>query len=335
METRVARSAIVRMDYKGQDISEHCTDVVFTSNAAGAFDDISITIQDRDGRIWQGEKWPTRGDILRPIIITKDWIKLGDRSELDCGEFELDMPTVDGPPDVVNLRGTSVKLKSSSQTEKKSNGWENVTLQDIAGDIAKRNGYELKWRGKNKNYLRLDQRFQSDLSYLERLAREAGNGVRVEGKTIHVIDYVEMENEPASFVFSRLDKSVVVRFRWCGQVYEKYKACSVAWHDTVKGERFSGVYNDPTVPSGETLVVVDKYAESSADAELIAKQLLLAKNRNNMTGTLTVVGNTKIKGGMTCEVTEFGGYSGKYLITSATHSPLNGYEVSLQIQGVS
>lgn len=338
MERKIARRARVRMMYKKVDISRHCTEFSFTSNAEGQLDHISLQLQDRDGRVWQGEKWPLRGDILEPVIIVEDWKRNGDYHELICGQFELDQPTLTGPPDVIDLKGTTAKMKTSSQAEKKTTGWEKISLKQVAGDIVGRNGYGLVWKGKDKTYERLDQKFQADLAYLERLAREAGNVVKVVEGDVHIIDLQDMMHEPPSFIFSRLQSfekgPAIETYSFTGQVNEKYKACQVIWQDTKKGERFSGVYNDPNVPRGETLVIIDKYAESNADAESIARQILTAKNRHNITGELTIIGDTFLKGGLTCLLKDFGGFSGKYLITQATHKPLGRYTVRLKIQGV-
>lgn len=338
MDAKTARSATVVMLYKGEDIAAFCTSFSFTSKAYGEMDQVAITLQDRDGRVWQGERWPTRGDILEPILIVEDWRRNGDRHELRCGAFELDMPVVTGPPDTIELNGSAKKTETSAQAEKKTTGWEAVSLSQVAGDIAGRNGYSLDWRGKDRSYPRLDQKEEGDLAFLERIAQEAGNGVKLHEGRLTVMDVAAMENQAPAFVFNRLQSfaqgPAVVDYRFSSELHDKYKSCRVIWQDTDLGELYVGKFDDPKVPSGEVLKISDKRVTSSGDAEKLAKESLLAKNRPDIIADLTIVGDTRVKGGLTCTLTEFGGFSGKYLIKSAEHSPFDGYKVKLSLQKV-
>lgn len=335
---RRVRSATVRMLYKGEDIAAFCTSFTFTSNAYGEVDRVAITLQDRDGRVWQGDRWPTRGDLLEPILVVEDWRRYGDRHELRCGIFELDMPVVSGPPDTIELNGSAKKTETSAQTEKKTTGWEAVSLRQVSGDIASRNGYTLDWRGKDREYPRLDQKEEGDLAFLERIAQEAGNGVKLSETRLTVMDVAAMEDQDPSFVFNRLQSfeqgPAVVDYSFSSELHDKYKSCRVIWQDTDLGELYVGKFDDPKVPSGEVLRISDKRVGSSGEAERLARESLLAKNRPDITADLTIVGDTRIKGGLTCSLTQFGGFSGKYLIKSAEHSPFDGYVVKLKLQKV-
>ena len=338
MERTVVRSAKVAMLYKGVDIAGFCTEFSFTSVSTGSLDKISLKLQDRDGRVWQGKRWPLRGDILTPVIVVEDWKKRGDHRELACGRFELDMPEVAGPPDAIDLRGTTARQKGSSRTEKKTTGWDAVTLQAVAGDIASRNGYALGWEGADKSYERLDQKFQADLPFLERVAREAGNGIRIEDGVLKVIAYDKLEDAGVVMTLSRLQSfakgPAVIDYRFSGQIHDRYKCCRVVWQDTHRGERYAGVYNDATVPSGETLKICHRRVNSDGEAEELAEKTLKARNSGDIEGTMTLVGNTDIRGGLTVRLTEFGGYSGKYLIQEAVHRPLGGYTTTIKIKAV-
>ncbi len=338
MAAEIARKATIRMLYKGLDITGYCTDFTFTSKSHGELDAITLKLQDRDGRVWQGHKWPLRGDILEPVIITHNWKKQKEYRELVCGVFELDMPTVTGPPDVIDLKGTSRKTKTAVQMEKKTTGWEEVTLEQVAGDIAGRNGYKLDWRGKDKFYVRLDQKEEGDLSFLERHAREAGNGIHIKDHAIEVIDLEKLEHQPPSFLFRRLqsffDGPAIIDYRFSGEVHDKFKCCRVVWQDTETGEIIHGTYDDPEIPSGESLRICDKRVFSKGEAEALAREILLEKNRPDIKAELTIPGDTDIVAGLTCDLEQFGGYSGRYLIRSAVHSPLGRYTVKLNMQKV-
>ncbi len=338
METKIVRRASVTMLYKGVDISRYCTEFSYTSAATGRLDAISLKLQDRDGRVWQGNRWPLRGDILEPTIVVEDWKKNGDHRELACGRFELDMPEVNGPPDVIDLRGTTARHRGSSRTEKKTTGWDAVALSTVAGDIAARNSYTLDWQGIDKNYERLDQKFQADLPFLERICREAGNGIRIEDGMLKVIAFDKIEEAAAVMTLSRLQSfakgPAVINYQFTGHIHDRYKSCQVVWQDTHRGERYAGVYNDATIPSGETLKICHRRVNSDGEAAELAKRMLKARNSGNIAGTMTLVGNTDVRAGLTVQLTEFGGFSGKYLIQEATHRPLAGYTTTIKIKAV-
>jgi len=331
------RSATIHMQYKGEDIAAYCTDFSYTSNGYDEADHITATLEDRDGRVWQGDRWPLRGDVLEPVIVVENWRFNGDRHELRCGSFELDSPVFNGPPDTVALQGTAILTRGSAQTEKKTSGWEDVTLSAIAGDIAGRNGYKLDWRGADHRYWRCDQKLEADLAFLSRLAREAGNGIAIADRSIIIVDAEKLDEQKPSFEFNRLRQfahgKAVVSYQFSSNLHDRYKACSVAWWDTLDGKTYLGKSKDDTVPDGDTLVI-NKVVKSDAEAEELAKKMLLAKNRPNIIASLCIVGDTKVRGGLTCTLTEFGGFSGKYLIKSAEHRPLNGYTVRLAMQKV-
>lgn len=301
-------------------------------------DAINLTLQDRDGRVWQGDKWPRRGDELEPVIVTKNWRKQGDRHELRCGLFELDEPDVNGPPDIITLKGTAKMTKGAAQTTKHTQGWEDVNLSDVADELAERNGYELLWLGSDWNYPRLDQMQEGDLAFLSRLAKDVGNGVKIYNKTMEIRYLVDLENQKPSFVFNRLQSfkkgKAVENYHFKSGLHGRYKYCHVAWQATDKGEVYYGDYEDDKEPSGEMLFISDKRVASDGEAATLAKEMLRMHNRPDITATLSVVGDTDILGGLTCDLEEFGGFSGKYLIKSAEHSPFNGYRVRLNLQKV-
>ncbi|MDR3089859.1 MAG: hypothetical protein LBU39_08585 [Desulfobulbaceae bacterium] len=337
MSGKIVRSAKIRMLYRGRDIARYCTDFSYTSHGYGQVDEITARLQDRDGHVWQGDFWPQRGDVLEPVIIVESWRPGQKWRELKCGRFELDEPTFAGPPDAIDLKGAALATTGAAQAEKKTTAWEDIALSDVAGDLAGRNGYKLVWEGKDKEYERLDQRHEGDLAFLERLAREAGNGLKVAEKEIRVIDLARLENRPPDFTIDRLrpfkDGPAAISYSFEADTHNRYKSCQVVWHDTKTGELYSGGADDPRVPSGDNLRIVQKRVISSGEAEALAKESLAAANRGAISGKVTIVGETEVVAGLRVKLTNFGGFSGDYLIAAATHRPIGqGYTVDLDIQ---
>lgn len=336
---RKVRSATVHMDYKGVDIADFCTDFSYTSNAYDEIDHMSARLEDRDGRVWQGDRWPLRGDELAPVIVTENWRFNGDRHELACGIFQLDAPELSGPPDTIALRGTALAAVGSVQNQKKTRHWETADLSQIAGDIASGSGYTLEWQGKEQTLYYADQTNEADLAFLSRIVRGYGNGIRVINKTILIMDVAKMEEQAPAFEINRLRPfaaggAAVINYQFSSGLYDRYRKCSVAWHDTKTGADYSGVYEDASIPRGDVMAIYQKEVSSNQEAAALAKEALLANNRQDITAVLTVTGDTGIKGGLTCTLSGFGGFSGKYLIKSAEHRPMNGYTVRMTLNKV-
>ena len=72
--------------------------------------------------------------------------------------------------------------------------------------------------------------------------------------------------------------------------------------------------------------------ESQAQAQQVAKQRLLAANRSEVTGTLTLMGDTRFLAGVTLTLEDFGNFTGKYFVTKATHKvDRSGYTTTLEL----
>ena len=121
----------VKLLYDGTDISEDISknleSISYTDNVHGKADEISVTLENTTGLFtgaWQADK----GSRLTAYI-----------GELNCGVFSIDEIEISSAPDTVVWSGISA-FQTSKMRSKKSKGFENVSLLDIAKEIASQYG---------------------------------------------------------------------------------------------------------------------------------------------------------------------------------------------------
>jgi len=135
------------------------------SDAAGSDSDtVAIELDNRDGVV----RLPETGAELEV------WI--GDTDSLVYkGVFEVDELEVPLDDQVFSIHAKAVKMKGSLKAPKDET-FDNITLGDLAAKIAASHGYDVKVSPElaGITYEHLDQKSESDMNLLSRLAREAG-----------------------------------------------------------------------------------------------------------------------------------------------------------------
>jgi hypothetical protein len=75
-------------------------------------------------------------------------------------------------------------------------------------------------------------------------------------------------------------------------------------------------------------------ADVTDNANRICKARCREKNKNEWTCTLKIIGNVKIVAGVTIAITNWGKYSGKYMVDEASHKTGGGYETTIKAHKV-
>lgn len=141
-------------------ISVHVTD-----NRADEADELSITLDDSDGKL----ELPKRG--------VKINCQLGFVGEgiHDKGDFIVDEVEWGGSPDTITIKASSANFKSSAKSAK-SASFHQTTLGTIAQKIAQNNNLKLNITPElaSIKIQHSDQTNESDLNYIKRLAKQIG-----------------------------------------------------------------------------------------------------------------------------------------------------------------
>lgn len=328
------RRATLSLIYEGRDISEDIAPTLlrfsFTDKADGESDDVQIEISDRD-RQWQNRWIPKRGHTMKPLIVCRNWFAEGDLVKLDCGTFQVDEVEFDfGEIDKLTIKGIPSAVKVSIVGQKKTKGWENSDLKQLAGDIAATGGLSLVYKGDSVPLARIDQRQESDLAFLSRVATENGFRVKAADETLILIE----SRLADAMTPVTLDRTIGSSFRVRIASAEVYKGSKVRFTDPDTGTLLESIRHDPNAADTGKYLELNMKTENLAAAHRVSAAKLREKNAAQQEGSWASIGDPRIRAGMTLKMEGFGKLCGVYTVKEATHSitPTEGYTLSANLQ---
>jgi len=305
----LTRTARLELIYRGVDLAAHSVRAEYVDHAHGQQDELTVTLEDRDLR-WQGPWFPTKGEAVHAAIICRDWFASGDAWRLDCGGFEIGEIVLNGPPDMVEIRATSSRVSRNARTQLKTKPWEDVSLKHIAGAVADRAGLALHWEGNDRFYERVDQREESDLKFLRRLALDAGNSVKPADEKLIVYSGKDWDARPPADTLAR-GRDIIKTYRFTSATHDRYRGCVCTyWHPDQK-VYLVGEFMVPGVGVGE-LIRINQPVKDLAEAREVARHTLRKKNRVEVCCNLTLMGDPRRRSTQVLELAGFGAFGGRY-----------------------
>lgn len=324
----LTRSSYVRLLYNGnnitRDIAPFLTNFSFTDNSSSNSDDISFTLEDREAQ-FIGPWFPDKGAKIKASIIQID----GQNARaLPCGEFEIDQLDFSAPPRTLNVKAVACANSKSLRNEAHYKNWENISLQQIAAQIAADNGYKLWFNADNPMYERKSQVNIPDLQFLHNLCID--NNLNIKCRDFSIVIYDDEANSnraPAAKIDAQSNNLISWKFQTKNA--KVYNSANVNYHDPNKNQTFNAKAHDDNVEgAGETLEIYER-VESQAEAELLATKRLARANRSEISAKLTLIGNVDLLAGNIISLSGFGVFDGNFIIDKALHSISNGYTTSI------
>lgn len=340
-----ARRAFVRVNINGHDatalIAPSLLDFSYTDNLSGKADEVQLSLQDREAR-WNGPWKPQKGMEIVTSLTVKDWFAQGEDATLHCGSFKVDEISLDGPPDIFKIKAVSAALTSGLREEKRTRAWENQSLKGIATQLADEHGLELHYEsegeGENSYMARQDQREEADLPFLHRLSNERSMNCKVHDGKLILSDSIKAEQQSPLLTLSRVGTDTpVTRYSFkqssSGTAYTKAEA---AYTDSSTGQVHTAtaqVVSDKADANPKTMQL-NARVESSAEAMRLTGSALHNTNKSKDTASVDCMGHPGLVAGLTVNLTDFGDFSGSYLIEKASHKLGNsGYTTALESSG--
>lgn len=337
-------SVIIKYNNKdiSVDISKYLKSISYIDNLSGEADDLQITLEDKAG-LWQSTWIPEKGALLDVMLQQKYWQTLSELPQsLRLGLFEIDEITSSGYPSEVQIKAVSVPDNNTLRGTERSRSWEKAKLQVIANDIASAAGMSLFWDTEENPVLdRAEQTEQSDLSFLYAICKDKGLALKISDKKIIIFDEAKYEAEKAKITIVKpgtvYKKESGMKYLFVGTGYslrtkirDIYAACRVSYQ---QGSSKSNIEATYTVAGkkGKTLQV-NEQVESVAEALNLAKKRLREKNKDEVTGSLNMLGSFVLLSGVTVNLLGFGAFDGKYLITRASHDIGSGYTTNIDVR---
>lgn len=312
----------------------------YTDHAAGKSDEIQVELHDRDDK-WINGWLPRKGAAMTAALHCLNWCGPGGHMQLNCGAFKCDNPTYSGPPNKVSIKAVSASLTGPLRETARTQAWEGFSLQGVAQDIAQRNGLELFYDSEPHSFQRQDQRAETDLAFLQRLAEDRGVNLKVHNDKLVLFSAKDADARAAGLTITR---KAGTQFSAAEYSFEDtsegtgYAACTVQYNDPATNQLRAVTYN----PGGKTVsdeqtnkvLVLDKRVESEADALKLAQNNLRGGNKGEVKGSFRIMGYPGLVAGMTVNMQDFGRFSGKYFVEKTTHSVSGKYTTAAEIRRV-
>jgi phage protein D len=201
----------------------------YTDNSDGQVDDLQIELFDPHGR-WRSEWLPQKGAKLRASVLPA----FGD-GELVCGDMWIDEVECGGPPAIVTVRAVSVPIGEEIRGTKRTRAWEEVTLEQMAEQIAKAAGLNLFYDGDPVEIERTDQHEESDLSLLRRLGEDFGFVVKVSDGQLVIYDQELLEDADAVAAVDVVSgDAMVTRWGVRSKTRDVYRAARVMYRNPIR-----------------------------------------------------------------------------------------------------
>jgi phage protein D len=159
----------IKVTYDNVDITNDITNglvsFVYKDKVTGETDELEIQVEDIDGK-WKNDWYPQKGAKLTAQIGYDD-------NMTDCGVFKIDEVQFTGPPDTIHIRATAITKPGTKTKNSKAN--ENITLRQLAAEIAKKHDLTLDDGTKTVHLKRPDTKEEQVLiSKLAAFARKQG-----------------------------------------------------------------------------------------------------------------------------------------------------------------
>ncbi|MDR2054354.1 MAG: hypothetical protein LBQ10_00555 [Desulfovibrio sp.] len=334
----LARRVFLEVAIGGHDatsyLEPHLASFEYTDHAEGKSDEISIELHDRDGK-WIGGWLPSKGTGITASIRCLNWWGPGQNLSLNCGKGTCDEVSVSGPPGKVSIKAVTSALTTGLRDTPKTRAWENTSLQTVAGQVAAEHGLALHYEGDPHLFSRQDQRNESDLPFVNRMAEERGMFCKAHDSRLVMVDSERAENVSPKIAINRRGGQTTAQKYSFKQASSKtaYSGAQASYTDPSKGKTHTAVVAAPEEERDQKLLVMDKRAEDSLQAIRLSKARLNKENSRENTATVDVMGHPGIVAGITLDLAGFGDFSGRYIVKKAEHKVggSGGYATSLEL----
>ena len=323
------RRATATITYMGEDLTtslENKTDrFTYNDPESGSSDDCSLTICDPDEK-WINGFFPNLGDKVTAKITVYDWKKTGDKRILNCGEFVMDDPGFSGPPLKVSLKAVSKPAEGAFSSQERTQTWENVTIQNMAQEIASRSGIGLQYLASEVKIDSLEQNSQTDSDFIKKTCEDYGLSLKVYSKKLIIFDRETYKNMPA---VCNIKKGDMISWDFKTTLAGTYTGGKMTYTDPDSEEEI-----EAKVGTDQRLLSVSGKADSQADAEKKIKAEVNKANEEQTTMSVTIPGNPDLVSSQCVNIVGLGKADGKYYIKKVTHSIGGGYKTSLELSKV-
>lgn len=283
--------------------------IVFEDFEHGRADSIELTFQDVN-KIWQGDWYPTRGDIIK--------LEMGYQHQalLDCGTFEVDDIYLEMPPDRLTVRARSA-FASKALKQANTVNYNNTSLREVCATIAGRHGLGFEFEGENVKFDYIAQYRESDMAFLKRMAELCGFILKITDKklVLYGLEIIEERGEVATLERADINRISIVETS-TNEIKAARSVSYHAWKNKVM-ETTEKSKNKPIAPDEQRIY---ERLENTAQAMRFSKAGMRASDFRRTIGYITARrGNNILIAGVNIRLKGYKSYDGLYFIESARH----------------
>lgn len=308
-----ARRAEVEISYEGKDITtpidEYIESFAYEDIASGESDRISITMHDIDKQ-WMDAWMPNKGDRMSAYLVLCNWDADNTVDRLYCGEFELDEMSYSGRPLSCKLGAVSIPRDEPFNTQSRTKTWENISIQQIAMEIADRASIDLYYEAEDIVIEILEQNEETDCKFLYSVCEDYGLAMKVYANKIIIFDEEIYESKES---IRTIDENEMSKWEYNSTMAGTYTGANVRFTDPNNEEEYMVI-----IGGGSRILEINENTDSIEDAE--RKGIARLNNENKKAITLNVSMKTDIRvlAGTCVDITGLGNrINGKYYVDEA------------------
>jgi phage protein D len=287
---------------------------------------ISITFKDEENDNADELTIKVAGEFARPQYEDELKLYLGYGDDLVyCGLFTV-QTSKRNDNNILTISATGVNF-SSILKEKRDITYEKISIKDICQQIASRNNLKTKSDFDDVSILSIAQSNESDLHFLNRLAKSYNAIFNIKNDTLiftHKIKNNKKNKDLPSYTVSA-DEVSTLSIKHSNKTL--YKSCKSIWHDTKENKT-----KEIVVGVGEPILTNKGNFKNEAEAKSKAQAKLERAVQGLVSGSLSMAGEVIFAGG-TLNLIDTLEDDGEYRIKSVNHSfTSSGWTISLNFE---
>lgn len=291
-------------------LNEYILSLTYTDYLKGQSDELTLKLINPEN-LFNNDWYPQKGDKIQAQI------GYSGQKMLNCGTFSIDEPEFEflREGDFVTIKSLGASINEKVR-EVNSRPFDNKTLVQIAREIGKKHGFEVRGTQGHYKIARVSQYRESDLAFLARISSQYGYIFKLTDNILTFTRVADIEQaEPLSFITRKNIKSLRLR----DSSTKTYNACSVKYQNPKTGKLVS--YTAKTETTGtkrETLKLNEtcatkQEAVSRANAGLKSGQITVSGSIELMEG------NPYFMAGSMHTLSGFGKLDGRYKVNQTSH----------------
>lgn len=305
-------SIIVNGTDKTETIYKSLLSISITDNANEDADELEINIAGNYSR-------PAYGDEIK--------VYLGYSDLTFMGLYKVESTTKTFTQ--LTIKATAIDYGDELKV-KKSTNWEKLSIKDIVSQIASKNKLAVKCDCGDVYFVSKAQTRESDLHFLNRLAKENNAIFNIKNNTIYFVKKMKEKSKNEELPNYTIDVDFCSDISIEHGQTSSYECCEVCWHDTKENKTLISYYPQKKEP---ILKIKGSYKNESQAIQKAKSSFDRAK-QGTIKGSLTTEGKVVFAGGTLELLNNIDDSNEKYQITTVTHSldKQNGWSTAIEFE---